>query len=145
MIAVASATHKNQEKAPQAAATSEGLAPLELNSDPTGVAPNSVAGRIASLKLQDSKTIKVAPKNNKSIKLSLLKSSKLKPKKTETQASLPEGVVKGRVSRLVSRLDSKNSNLKLDQTQKEVQDTLYTIAEIRERAAQRDWENFGKQ
>lgn len=134
MIAVASATNKDHEKAPQAtskAPAAKGKSPLVLKIDPTGVAPQTLIQRMSSLNLQDDKTIKIAPS----------KSFKAKP---APQTVLPQGVVQGRVSRLVRRIDSKNANLKLDRAQQEVQQNLDTIADIRERTGARDWENFDK-
>lgn len=138
VIAVASATHNDGKNAHQAASTSKGPAPnkkspLVLTRDPTGVAPNSFLERIASLKLQDDKLIKISPS----------KSLQNKANKVAPQVPLPEGIVKGRVSRLVRRIDSKNSNLKLDRAEQEVQQNLDTAAEIRERASQRNWGMFG--
>lgn len=135
VIAVASATQNG--KAPQSASKvpePKGKSPLVLKRDPTGVAPQSLTEKISSLKLQDSKTIKIAPS----------KSLKIKSNKPAAQADLPQGVVKGKVSRLIRRIDSKNSNMKLDRAQQELQGNLDTIADIRERTGQRDWDNFGK-
>lgn len=123
MIAVTSATQNNHENS----------TPV-IQKDQTGVAPQSLLERIASLKLRDDKTIKIAP----------LKSFKINPNKAVSQVYLPQGVVEGRVSKLVKRIDSKKSNSEPDHTGQEEQQNLDPIANIRKRTGQRDWDNFDK-